>query len=201
MHRPKKFYPLFQIVIPKGAINPIQNNDLVIPYVHVFEYTYTETQPSLGTQWVPSPSELASWPKPLTLHVLSEELFPLSGEHPEKAFGTTCRLLGASLDLDPSLSTTFKSANTQEPFPPNMENRLFEFAPLDARRHDLLTIAQGKEKTGRLVDPWENLPRGSGNIEELASKWFFGHPGPFGNEACLQLSAAGRSAAPSLGRT
>jgi hypothetical protein len=188
--RPKRFHALFQVVVPLRGI-PLVSTDVIIPYIHVFEYTYA-TGPLLGTQWAPSSAELASWPQPLTLHIVSEEESRQSEEHPVDAFGITCSLLGMKLDFRVD-EIHIKLASIQDPVPPGMEERCFEFAPLYIRRDNLLKIAQGKEETGQLIDPWSNLLCGPDNIKELAGEWFAIGLGPLGNESCLSLSADGSS--------
>jgi hypothetical protein len=195
--RPLKVHPLFQVKIPKDTFtlasgpNPL-SDDLVIPFVPVLEYSYTDT-PKLGDIWPVVSDDLTGIPdNPLTLHIFAEDERPLNDGHPTDAFNRTCELLGLNLILTPEADQGLRlHAASQEPLPPGLENRCFEFQPLVERRAALLAIAKAKESGTNVPDPWASLP--CGNLTLLGRLFFdIDSIQDNNNASCLSVPVGGR---------
>jgi hypothetical protein len=174
--RPINVYPLFQVIVSKdafvttnGAVLPTA--DLVVPYIPVFEYNYTET-PTFGDLWPVATDQLTGLPDdPLTLHIYAEDEIPTDDGHSVEAFNLSCRLLGLNFLLASDLQQDPAKGGPLPAVPPGMENRLFEFQPLDHRREALLTVSEAIQSGAHIPNPWSSLPTDLGDLAVL----FFGN--------------------------
>jgi hypothetical protein len=197
---PQAVYSPFKITIPNSLftatpINSSPDGSLTVEYVTVLEYTYT-VLPSLGGIWpVAGDNSTILTDNPLTLHIYAEDEIELDDAHSVSAFNLTAQMLGLKYRLpDPLPLRGFqaKAVKPLGPVPPGLENRCFEFQPLDSRRDSLLQIATAKQTGNSIPDPWSSMTINS--LERLAIAFFGGAFSPLSldnsNGSCLNLSGA-----------
>ena len=192
---PCQVTPMFEAVLADGSIQGV-NGEQRIPFTPVFQYT-VNGKPRLGSHWPGDGIEPSSEAdlQYRTLHVFAENPVPLGmfrRTHVSTAFGRACGLLGRTASFTEKLSVSLP--DPLPPLPCGLEDRIFEFQPLDQRIAALHQIGLSKQKCpDQIFDPWGDRP----SVKDAYCQYFnVGCPPSLllGDDiTCIPATAAGNS--------